>query len=166
MWLIFHRGPVKCSRVLLQNPMPSSVAYNTAMINRLRPRQHDRHFSEDIFKCIFLNENVWILLKISLKFVPKVRISNIPTLVQIMAWPRQGDKPLSEPMMENLLTRNCVSRPQWVKVKYSRPDFELTKDTPYLIITGSVLWVRIIQFWIRKIYYYQTSKYFLLSNFL
>ena len=67
--------------------------------NTLRPRQNGRHVSDDIFKCIFLNENVWILLKIWLKFVPKVWINNIPALVQIMAWRRPGDKPLSEPMM-------------------------------------------------------------------
>ena len=61
-------------------------------------------FSDDIFKSIFLNENVWILIKISLKFVPKGPINNIPSLVQIMAWRRSGDKPLSEPMMVSLLT--------------------------------------------------------------
>ena len=32
-----------------------------------------------------------------------------------MAWRRSGDKPLSEPMMVNLLTNICVTRPQWVK---------------------------------------------------
>ena len=37
--------------------------------------------------------------KKSLKFVPKGPINNTPALVQIMAWPRTGDKPLSEPMM-------------------------------------------------------------------
>ena len=37
------------------------------------------------FKCNFLNENVWISITISLKFVPKDPINNIPTLVQIMA---------------------------------------------------------------------------------
>ena len=31
-----------------------------------------------------------------------------------MAWRRSGDKPLSEPMMVNLLTHICVTRPQWV----------------------------------------------------
>ena len=54
----------------------------------LRPRQNGRHFANDIFKCIFLNENVWILIKILLKFVPKGPIKNIPGLVQIMAWRR------------------------------------------------------------------------------
>ena len=56
------------------------------------------------FKSIFLNENIWILIKISLTFVPKGLIHNIPTLVQIMAWSRPGDKPLSEPVMASLLT--------------------------------------------------------------
>ena len=45
------------------------------------------------------NENIWISIKISPKFVPKGPINNIPALVQIMAWRRPGDKPLSEPMM-------------------------------------------------------------------
>ena len=52
-----------------------------------------------IFKCIFFNENVWILIKISLKFVPKGPIDNKSTLVQVMAWHRAGDKPLLEPVM-------------------------------------------------------------------
>ena len=41
------------------------------MIITLRLRQIDRHFADDIFKCIFLNENIGILIKISLKFIPK-----------------------------------------------------------------------------------------------
>ena len=83
-------------------------------LNILKLRQNCCNFAEDIFKCIFLNENVRIFLKISLKFVPKVQISNIPALVQIMAsrWP--GDKPLSEPMMVSPLMHICVTRPQWV----------------------------------------------------
>ena len=84
-------------------------------VNTLRPRQDGRHFPDDIFKCIFLNENTRILIKISLMFVPKDSIDNIPTLVQIMAWRRPGDKPLSEPIMVSLLTHICVTRPQWVK---------------------------------------------------
>ena len=68
-------------------------------VNTSRPRQNGRHFADDIFKCIFLNENVGISIEISLKFVPKGPINNIPSLVQIMAWRRPGRKPLSEPMM-------------------------------------------------------------------
>ena len=55
------------------------------------------------------------LLKFHWKFVTKGRINNIPALVQIMAWHRSGDKPLSEPMMVSLPTHICVTQPQWVK---------------------------------------------------
>ena len=64
-----------------------------------RPRQNGRHFADDIFKRIFFNENVRISIRFSLKFYPKSPINNIPALVQIMAWRRAGDKPLSDPMM-------------------------------------------------------------------
>ena len=83
-------------------------------LNTLRPRQDGRRFADDTFKRIFLNENVWISIEVSLKFVPKGPINNIPALVQIMAWRRPGDKPLFEPMMVSLLTHICVTRPQWV----------------------------------------------------
>ena len=86
-------------------------------VNTLRPRQNGRHFADDIFKGIFLNKNAWIPIKISLKFVPQGPIKNIPALVQIMAWRRPGDKPLSGPMMVGLTTHIWVTRPQWVKMK-------------------------------------------------
>ena len=79
-------------------------------VNTLRPRQNGRYFADDIFKSFFLNENVWISIKFSLKFVPKGPINNNPALVQIMVWRRSGDKPLSEPMMVSLLTHICVNR--------------------------------------------------------
>ena len=85
------------------------------IVNTLRPRRNEQHFADDIFKRIFVNENVWISVKISLKFVSEGPINNIPALVQIMAWRRSGDKPLSEPMMVKLPTHICVTRPQWVK---------------------------------------------------
>ena len=88
--------------------------------NTLRPRQNGRHFADDIFKRIFWNENIWISIDISLNFIDKGQINNIPALVQIMAWRRPGDKSLSEPMMVNMLTHICVTRPQWVK------SFEMT----------------------------------------
>ena len=50
-------------------------------VNTLRPRQNGRHFADDILKCIFLNESVWIPIEISLNFVPKGLIDNIPALV-------------------------------------------------------------------------------------
>ena len=83
--------------------------------NTLRPRQNGCRFPDDIFICIFVNENFQIWNIISLKFVLKGLINNIPALVQKMAWRRPGDKPLSEPMMARSPTHICVTRPQWVK---------------------------------------------------
>ena len=56
------------------------------LFNTLRPIQNSRHFPDDSFKCIFLNENIGISIKISLKFAPKGPMNNIASLVQIMAW--------------------------------------------------------------------------------
>ena len=64
----------------------------------------------------FLNENVWILIKITVMFVSKCAINNIPALIQIMDWRRPGDKALSEPMMISLTTHVWITRPQWVNI--------------------------------------------------
>ena len=106
---------LKCLIAHKQQGMYGCVLSTVASVDTLRTRQNGRNFPEDIFKCIFLNENVSILIKISLKFVPKGPINNIPALVQTMAWRRPGDKPLSEPMMVSSTTHICVSRPQWVE---------------------------------------------------
>ena len=70
--------------------------------NTLKPKKNGCHFTDYVFKCIFLHENVWILLRSSLKFVPKVPINNILSLFQIMSWWWSGNKPLSEPMIVRL----------------------------------------------------------------
>ena len=85
----------------------------------MRLRQNGSHFPEDIFKCIFLNKNAWISIKISLQFVPKGPINHIQALVQIMASHRPGNKPLSEPMELSLLMHICrqvPTLPTWVSV--------------------------------------------------
>ena len=84
----------------LQLTQKSGIIYRYPIFNTLRLRQNGWHFPDDIFKCIFLNKNVQISIKILLKFVPSHGpINNIPSLVQIMACHQPGDKPLSEPMM-------------------------------------------------------------------
>ena len=100
------------TRILLDRQTYTDMS--SEYFNTLRPRQDGRRFPDDTFECIFLKENVIILIKISLKFVLKGPINNIPALVQIMAWRRSGDKPLSEPMMVSLPTHICVTWPQWV----------------------------------------------------
>ena len=88
--------------------------------NSLRPRQNECQFADDIFKCIFLNENVQIPNEISLKLVPKGPTNNIPALVQIMVWHQPGDEPLSELMMVSLLMHICVTQPEWLKLYVSK----------------------------------------------
>ena len=53
----------------------------------------------NIFQTTFSNAYSWISNTIWLKFVSKGPVDNNTVLVQIMAYRRIGDKPLSEPMM-------------------------------------------------------------------
>ena len=83
--------------------------HRLGQLNTLRLRQNGHHFPDDIFNCIFLDENVWISIKIRWSLF----LNNIPALVQAMAsrWP--GDRPLSELMMVSLLMHICVTQPQF-----------------------------------------------------
>ena len=67
--------------------------------NSSLPGQNGRHFADDIFKCIFLNEKLCILTRTSPKFVPEGPVDNTSASVHVMAWRRTGDKPLHEPML-------------------------------------------------------------------
>ena len=121
----------KESHFQLLSPILLSSNSSKAWVNTLRPRQDGHPFPDDIFKRIFLNENVWILIIISMKLVPKVRINNNPALVQIMAWRWLGDKPLSESMVVSFLTQICVTRPQWVNHCYK--SILVTFFNPFMI---------------------------------
>ena len=96
LWSLYQSIP-KISNVRLKAVPTGMVQFSNIQFNILRSSQIWRHFADDIFKWIFLNGNAGIVLKISLKFVPKVRVNNIPTLVQIMT--PDGTKPLHEPML-------------------------------------------------------------------
>ena len=75
-------------------------------INTSRKIQNRHHFPDNILQCNFFNENEKFSFKISLKFV------------QIMAWCQSGDKPLSKPMTNILLTHNFVTLRQWVQLNH------------------------------------------------
>ena len=117
-----HSGHPKVAEMI--NQAPNCYVWHHVSLSdgddfiTLRPRHYGLRFADDTLKCILLNENVRIPIETLLKFVPKGPINNIPTLVQVMAWHRSGDKPLSEPMMVSLLTHICITRPQWVKKTY------------------------------------------------
>ena len=59
-------------------------------LRTLRPGQNGRHFTDAILKCIFVTENVWISIKISLKFVP-IRVH----LIIFQLWFRPSDEATS-----------------------------------------------------------------------
>ena len=73
------------------------------MDSLISAEQTGRHFVDDILKVHVLNEKFCILIRISLKFVSKGPISKKSALVQVMAWHRTHDKPLSEPMLTQFL---------------------------------------------------------------
>ena len=100
--------------------------YNTVHTTKMHTHDNDNwtHLGRDkmdaISKTTFSSAFSWMKmfefrLKFHWMFVPKGPINNIPALVQIMAWRRVGNKPLSEPMLVSLPTHICVTRPQWVK---------------------------------------------------
>ena len=78
-----------------------SISIAHCSFNTLRLK-NGRYFSDDIFKCVFLNENIRISTKISLKFYPRNPIDNNSALVRLMAWCLVGHKPLPEPMITKL----------------------------------------------------------------
>ena len=59
--------------------------------------------ADDIFNCIFLNENDRIPIHISVKYVPRSPVVNKPVLIQVMDWRRTGDKPLPGPVMTQFI---------------------------------------------------------------
>ena len=108
--------------------LPSTEMAQAVQFNTSRPRKNGRCFTNDIYKCILLNEKIWILIRFSLKFVPKGlinNINNITALVQTMTWCRPGNKPLSEAMMVKLLTHICISLPHWIKPMEDMDTFNL-----------------------------------------
>ena len=96
-------------------PPRTERSIHLSTLSTLRPIKNGRHFADDTFKRIFLNEYARVLLKISLKFVPKGPMNNVPALVQIMAWRQPGNKSSSEAMLVRLPTHIWVTRTQWVK---------------------------------------------------
>ena len=56
------------------------------------------HFADDLFKLIFFNENIYILIQISLNFVPRHPIDNNFEIIE-NNWCLLGTTTLPEPMM-------------------------------------------------------------------
>ena len=126
-----------------------SVLTDPADVNILTPRQNGRHFADDILKCIFLNENVWILIVISPRFVPNGPINNMPTLVLIMAWCRLGDKPSFEPIMhwfhDAYMRQGNISshQPSWMLTHWLRDKMVVISQMAH---SNAFSWIKITNF--------------------
>ena len=108
----------------------------------------------------FLEWNVWIPIKISLKFVPRGPINNIPSVVQIMACRRPGDKPLSEPMMISLTTHIYATRPQWVMGDCYQTSVCTYMPLVYLsgVITQLFMYITMTSLWRDGVSYHQPQQ--------
>ena len=84
---------------ILQGYFTGTGAIIQLQVNSSPSGQNGHHFADGIFRCICVTEKFWIFIKISLNFVPEGLIDSNQALVEIMAWRRIGDKPLSEPML-------------------------------------------------------------------
>ena len=92
-----------------------------------------------IIYCVFVNENVWISIKISMKFVPNDPINNSPALVQIMACRRPGNKPLSEPVMAEFTDAYMRTRPLWINRQNSQQGLRLSEHSPLRVLERSCI---------------------------
>ena len=91
-------------------------------------RYFHMHFLE--WRCINFNQDFT-------EICSKCSVNNFPSLVQITAWRRPGDKPLSEPVMVNFLTHICVTRPQWVKVLKLKQEDECYHENAIVVISST-----------------------------
>ena len=106
-WVNISLESMKYCSITETKQIPRATLYRFSLVNTLRPRQQDCHFSDDIFKRIFLNWNCCIWIQISLTFVPNGPVNNKSALVQVMAWDRAGDKPVSGSMLAQF-TDGCM----------------------------------------------------------
>ena len=91
-----------------------TIPPHPTFVNSSSPGQNGRQVVDDNLRCIFENENFYILIE--MKFVSKGRIDNNSTLVYIMEWRRIGDKPLSEQMLTRFTDAYiCGNRRRWVE---------------------------------------------------
>ena len=72
-------------------------------LNTSPPRQNGCYFTADIFKCIFMNKNFVFRFKSHWNLFLRAQFNNKSVLLQVMAWCRIGDKPLSQPMITQFI---------------------------------------------------------------
>ena len=110
--------------------------------NSSPPVQNGRHFVDDIFRCIFVNEKFCDLIESTLKIVHKGPVDNNTALVQTMAWHQISDRPLSEPMLTRFTDSYMWHWGRWFdKCVYMQPCCFIAHDV-YGEVSGIVWYKR------------------------
>ena len=106
--------------------------------NSSPPRQFGGKIADDIFKRIFVNENDWMSIKISLKFIHEGPIDNKSVLVQVMAWRRQATSHYLNQCWPSFLTHICGTRGRWVNHGDAMPRKRFPHYLPF--VRGIIWW--------------------------
>ena len=116
---------------------------------RLRLRQNDRYCSDDILKFIFANGSTWVLIQISMKFVPKSPVNNKPALVLVMAWRQTGE--LAQTEIEMVQRLGLLS--QFPPFRYY-PNFSVSPKHRLIIEHRTHIYIYIIYYIYIYVYIY------------
>ena len=115
-WLRMKYHYLKHHPVLNSDTLCTTVKVR-GPFNSPPPGQNGCQFTDNIFKCIFMNKSSHILIWNSQKFVPQGLVDNKSTLVQVMAWHQTSDKSLPEAMLPTSLVHICGTMERSNRVK-------------------------------------------------
>ena len=127
-WAFMFLPPQLGCYGLCRNLRRDCIFTNVLLVNTLRQWQNGRHFVNDIFKCIFLNINVWIPIEISLKFNPGVQLTIFQHWFSQWLGNRCQSHCLNQWWLPSLPTHICFTRPLWVNkivLRLTQPVFSI-----------------------------------------
>ena len=134
-WLKFYS--LTSCRLFITTWCSGTCKTGVVLLNSSFPGQNGRRFTDDISKCLFMNEKFCISIRISLQFAPNGQINDNAALGQVMAWRRTGDKPLPEPMLTQFTDAYICHMGRWVKAHRFRHSLSTIFTKSYLF---SLLW--------------------------
>ena len=104
-----HQG----SLTILSNPVETTADWGV-QIKTCWPGEKISNVLDNIYKCIFFNKNLCILIDIRLKFVHSNSIDNKSVEVYIMAWNFQEASHYLNQCWHISPMQICINWPQWV----------------------------------------------------
>ena len=92
-WAVKSRWAIVTCQAILTNPW--SCDHTPANpLTLWGQNKMAANFTNDIFKCIAINANMWISVKVSLNFAPQDPIDNNLVLAHAVSWCQKDPKPL------------------------------------------------------------------------